>query len=72
MEKHDLEDQLRNCPLRLRMSDGRAYVVEKPEFITVGDYTASVLLHREGAMRHSLLDLLSITAVEPLGEAVDN
>lgn len=71
MEKETIKDQLRHCPLRVRMNDGREYIAEKPEFITVGDYTASVLLKRDGAMRHSLLSLVNITALEPMSETAE-
>jgi hypothetical protein len=72
MEKEGIEGQLRHCPLRLRMNDGLEYIVEKPEFITIGDYAASVLQRRDGAMRHTLLSLMNITAVEPLGQPAEN
>lgn len=72
MEKEDLESQVKNCPLRIRMSDGEEYLVDKPEFISVGDFTVSVLSKRAGAMRHTLLSLINITSVEPAGEHAEN
>lgn len=72
MEKDTLEAMVRDCPLRIRMNDGFEYLVEKPEFITIGDYTVSVLLRRDGAMRHTLLSLMNITAVEPLEQHAEN
>jgi hypothetical protein len=44
MEQQDLEKLIQQCPLRIRTNDGREYLVEKPEFITVGDYTASIFI----------------------------
>lgn len=72
MEKKDLEEQLPNCPLRIRMNEGREYDVEKPEFIMIGSYTASVLIRKDGAMRPVLLTMVNITSVEPLGEPADS
>ncbi|MGL4514123.1 MAG: hypothetical protein ACRCT8_13615 [Lacipirellulaceae bacterium] len=72
MEKEDIEGQLKRCPFRIRMNEGLEYMVEKPEFITIGDYTVSVLLRRDGAMRHTLLSLMNITAVEPLEQHAEN
>lgn len=72
MEKDDLEGQLKNCPIKIRMNDQAEYLVEKPEFITIGDYTVSILTKRAGAMRHTLLSLMNITSVEPLSEHAEN
>jgi hypothetical protein len=67
MEQHDLENLIRQCPLRIRTNDGREYLVEKPEFITVGDYTASILFNDDGVKRHAIVGLINISAVVPDG-----
>lgn len=67
MERFELEEQLRHCPLLVRMNDGREYVIEKREFIMLSDYAASVLVRRDGELRHGLMSLLNITMVEPMG-----
>lgn len=67
METQDLENLIRRCPLRIRTNDGREYLVEKPEFITVGDYTASILFDDAGVKRHAIVGLINISAVVPEG-----
>jgi hypothetical protein len=42
-------------------------MVEKPEFITVGDYTASILFDDAGIKRHAIVGLINISAVIPNG-----
>lgn len=69
MEQQDLEYLIRQCPLRIRTNDGREYLVEKPEFITVGDYTASILFDDAGVKRHAVVALINISAVMPEGAA---
>lgn len=65
MESDDLQKLISDCPLLIRMNDGREYRVEKSEFITVGDYTTSVLINDDGVMRHVVLSLMNIAAVVP-------
>jgi hypothetical protein len=72
MEQQDLEILIRQCPLRIRTNDGREYVVEKPEFITVGDYTASILFDDAGVKRHAVVGLINISAVIPNGATSKN
>jgi len=68
MEKEELQQQLAYCPLRIRMNDGREYLVENRDFIMIGDYAASVLYRREdGKLLNGLMGLMNITMVEPLG-----
>jgi hypothetical protein len=67
VEQQDLENLIRQCPLRIRTNDGREYLVEKPEFITVGDYTASILFDDAGVKRHAVVGLINISAVVPNG-----
>lgn len=71
MEQQDLENLVRQCPLRIRTNDGREYVVEKPEFITVGDYTASILFDDAGVKRHAIVGLINISAVIPNGAVTE-
>jgi len=65
MESDDLKDLLKECPLLIRMNDGREYFVEKPEFIVVADYNAAVLAEDEGVKRIAALSLMNITSVVP-------
>jgi hypothetical protein len=72
MEQTDLEKLIRQCPLRIRTNDGHEYFVEKPEFITVGDYTASILFDDAGVKRHAIVALINISAVVPEAAATTN
>ena len=72
MEQQDLENLFRQCPLRIRTNDGREYLVEKPEFITVGDYTASILFDDAGVKRHAIVGKINISAVVPEGTTQPN
>ena len=65
MESDELKDLIRDCPLLIRMNDGREYFVEKPEFIIVGDYTAGVLVDVGGVKRNAVMTLMNITSVIP-------
>jgi len=68
MEKDNIEELVRQCPLLVRTNDGREYQVAKPEFISVGDYTTSILFSRDGKMLHTVISNINITAIEPQGE----
>jgi hypothetical protein len=46
--------------------------VEKPEFITVGDYTASILFDDAGIKRHAIVGLINISSVIPSGAVSKN
>jgi len=72
MESDDLKDLIRECPILIRMNDGREYFVEKPEFIMVGDYTAGVLVDDDGIKRNSVLSLMNITSVMPEAPTTGN
>ncbi len=65
MESDELKELIHQCPLLIRMNDGREYFVEKPEFIIVGDYTAGVLVDVDGVKRNAVLTLMNITTVLP-------
>ncbi len=67
MEQQDLENLIRQCPLRIRTIVGREYLVEKPEFITVGVYRAAILFDDAGVKRHAVVGLINISAVIPNG-----
>ena len=43
----------------------REYLVEKPEFIIVGDYTAGVLVSMDGVKRNAVVSLMNISSVIP-------
>jgi hypothetical protein len=69
VEQQDLQHLIRQCALRIRTNDGCEYLVEKPEFITAGDYTTSILFDDAGVKRHAVLGLINISAVLPEGAA---
>lgn len=69
MEPDDLIARISACPLRITMNTGETFDVEKPEFITVADTTANVLVSRNGRKRNVLLALLNIANVESLSES---
>ena len=72
MEQDDLQRLIQDCPLLIRMNDGRELFVEKSEFITVGDYTASVLVDDEGVKRHAVVSIMNISTVIPNAAAAGN
>jgi hypothetical protein len=65
MEPDELRELVRDCPLLIRMNDGREYFVEKSEFITVGDYTAGLLVDIKDFKGNVVIALLNIAAVVP-------
>lgn len=65
MEPEDLKDLIKECPLIIRMTDGREYWVEKPEFIHVGDYAAGILFDDNGVKRNGVASLVNISMVIP-------
>ena len=56
---------IRECPLLIRMNDGREYFVEKPEFIHVGDYAAGLLVDLNGFKGNVVASLINIASVIP-------
>jgi len=72
MEPNGLQKMLQDCPLLIRMNDGREFFIESSEFITVGDYTTSVLIDDEGIKRHAVLSLMNITSVVPNAPVAGN
>lgn len=65
MEPDEMKEMIRDCPLLIRMNDGREYFVEKPEFIHVGDYTAGLLVDIKGFKGNVVVALMNIAAVIP-------
>jgi hypothetical protein len=67
MERQELNALIAQGPIRLRMNDGRAYDVEKPEFVSVSDISAAVPYRGDdGKLRHMHLPLVTMSGVEPL------
>jgi hypothetical protein len=64
-EPDELKEMIRDCPLLIRMNDGREYFVEKPEFIHVGDYTAGLLVDIKNFKGNVAVSLFNIAAVIP-------
>jgi hypothetical protein len=63
MESEDLQRLLKDCPLLIRMNDGREYFIEKPEFIVVADYSAAILVDDNGVKRIAAISLINIASV---------
>lgn len=64
MEKEEFEELIKECPLLVRMNDGREYRIEKPEFVIVGDYAASILYRNEkGKLLNAIASLINISTV---------
>jgi hypothetical protein len=64
MEPDELKAMIRECPLLIRMNDGREYFVEKPEFIHVGDYTAGLLVDFDAGFKGNVVaSLINIASV---------
>lgn len=64
MELDELKEMIRDCPLLIRMNDGREYYVEKPEFIHVGDYAAGLLVDFDAGFKGNVVAaLINIAAV---------
>ena len=72
MKKESIEALVRQCPLVIRTNDGRDCTVAKAEFISVGDYTTSVLFSQNGKMLHTVIANINITSIEPQGELAEN
>lgn len=65
MEADEFRQLVHECPLIVRMNDGREYVIEKPEFVMVGDYTAGVLIRDQDVLRNAVITLMNIATVIP-------
>lgn len=65
MEPDDFREFVKECPLLVRMNDGREYLIEKPEFVIVGDYHAGVLIRDNGKLRNAILSLMNISTILP-------
>jgi uncharacterized protein (UPF0216 family) len=63
MESEDLQRLLKDCPLLIRMNDGREYFIEKPELIVVADYSAAILVDDNGVKRIAAISLINIASV---------
>jgi hypothetical protein len=63
MESEDLQRLLEDCPLLIRMNDGREYFIEKPELIVVADYSAAILVDDNGVKRIAAISLINIASV---------
>jgi len=72
MKPGELQNLLKECPLLIRMNDGRKSFISNSEFIIVGDYTAGVLVDDQGVKRNAVLSLMNITSVVPHAPAMDN
>lgn len=66
MEPEELKDALRQGPVRVTMNNGDVFEVPHSEFMSVGDYTAALLVRADGVARHRLVSLINISDVEIL------
>lgn len=66
MEPDELKDALRQGPVRIKMNNGDTFDVPHSEFISVGDYTAALLIRENGQARHRIVTLVNISDVELL------
>jgi hypothetical protein len=66
LEPDELREMIRDCPLLIRMNDGREYFVEKPEFIHVDDYAAGLLVDFDSGFKGNVVaSLINIASVVP-------
>ncbi len=65
MEPDKFRKAIDECPLLVRMNDGREVVIEKPDFVIVGDYTAGVLVREKGKLLNMVISLLNIASIVP-------
>jgi hypothetical protein len=63
MEADEFRKLAAEYPLLIRMNDGREYLLEKPEFAIVGDYTAGILYRDNGRLLNGVISLLNIAVV---------
>lgn len=67
MDREELIETIKRGPVRIPTNDGSVYDIEKPEFATVAELTVSVLYrNQDGKLKHVLLPLVTMTAVEPI------
>lgn len=65
MDREELMDLLRSGPTLIRMNDGREYLVENLEWVTVSTMAAHVLRRGEdGKLRAVILPLVTMTSAE--------
>jgi len=67
MNEKELKAAVDAGPVAIRMNDGREYMVESNQFITVGPSTAAVLCREDdGEYYHSILPLITMSGVRSL------
>ncbi|MEN1680747.1 MAG: hypothetical protein AAGJ46_14255 [Planctomycetota bacterium] len=69
MESDELKKLARNAmgaPFRIRMTGGEQFEVRHPDFITVSEYHAAVVMPEDGVERLNILTLVNISTVEML------
>jgi hypothetical protein len=65
MDREELMDLLRSGPTLIRMNDGREYLVENLEWVTVSTMAAHVLRRSDdGKLRAVILPLVTMTSAE--------
>ena len=70
MDRETLQTAIKEGPIVVRMNDGSRYEIHGPEFATVSDIAAAVLVRDpDGKLRHRLLSLVCMCSVEPLAAA---
>jgi hypothetical protein len=70
VDRETLADAIKEGPVVVHMNDGSRYEIPGPEFATVSDIAAAVLVRgADGKLRHRLLSLVCMCSVEPLAAA---
>lgn len=69
MDRRELNELIRQGPVRIRMNNGEKYDVPGMEFAMVSDNSAAVLVSGEdGKLRTKHLALVAVCSVEPLSK----
>lgn len=63
MGADELRKLVQECPLMIRMNDGREYLLEKPDYVIIGDHTAGLLYRDRGRLFNGVISLINISMV---------
>jgi hypothetical protein len=67
MDRETLWEAVKEGPIRVTMNDGQTYDIPSPEFVTVGDIAAYVLVRSpDGKLRAKRLALVCMTTIEEM------
>lgn len=72
MDREELNDWIRQGPIRITMNIGDRVEISHREMVTVSSMTAVVLVKSEdGVFRHQVLPLVAISKIEQLEPSKD-